>query len=162
MISAPTPKHLLFPRPSRRFLAAFSGFSTSIYPVTTAQSAAIRPSNRIHGYIRVYEAVDYNTHDEAPGIRHSYPNLSQLALDVLCIPTSSCECERMFSELGDLLEPRRRAIQPQLFAAIQCVRRWRKASLGDDDIAAKAALTDVGLDALYDMSTWDNDCTNNN
>jgi hypothetical protein len=41
-----------------------------------------------------------------------YPNLSQLALDVLSIPASSCECERMFSELSNLLEPRRRAIQP--------------------------------------------------
>jgi hypothetical protein len=35
-----------------------------------------------------------------------YPNLSRLALDVLSIPASSCECERLFSELGDLLEPR--------------------------------------------------------
>ena len=56
-------------------------------------------------------------------LRDRYPNLSKLALDVLSIPASSCECERMFSELGDLLEPRRRAIQPQLLAAIQCVRR---------------------------------------
>jgi hypothetical protein len=43
-------------------------------------------------------------------LRDRYPSLSQLALDVLSIPASSCECERMFSELGDLLEPRRRAI----------------------------------------------------
>jgi hypothetical protein len=54
-------------------------------------------------------------------LRDRYPSLSRLALDVLSIPASSCECERMFSELGDLLEPRRRAIQPQLLAAIQCV-----------------------------------------
>jgi hypothetical protein len=59
----------------------------------------------------------------------------------------------MFSELSNLLEPRRRAIQPQLLAAIQCVRRWRKAGLGDDDVAAEAALTDADLDALYDIST---------
>jgi hypothetical protein len=36
------------------------------------------------------------------GLREQYPNLSRLALDVLSIPASSCECERMFSELGDL------------------------------------------------------------
>ncbi|PZD22238.1 Dimer-Tnp-hAT domain containing protein, partial [Pyrenophora tritici-repentis] len=41
-------------------------------------------------------------------VRDRYPSLSKLALDVLSIPASSCDCERMFSELGDLLEPRRR------------------------------------------------------
>jgi hypothetical protein len=95
-------------------------------------------------------------------MRDRYPNLSQLALDVLYIPASSCECKRMFSELVDFLEPRRRAIRPQLLAAIQCVRRWRNAGLDDDDVAAKAALTDADLDALYDISTWDDDWTNNN
>jgi hypothetical protein len=37
------------------------------------------------------------------GLREQDPNLSRLALDVLSIPASSCECERMFSELGNLL-----------------------------------------------------------
>jgi hypothetical protein len=54
-------------------------------------------------------------------LRNHYPSLSKLALDVLSIPASSCECERMFSELGNLLEPCWRAIQPQLLLAIQCV-----------------------------------------
>ena len=81
-------------------------------------------------------------------LRNQYPNLSQLALDGLSIPASSCECERMFSELSDLLEPRRRAKQPQLLAAIQYVRRWRKSGLGDDEMAAKAALTDADLYAF--------------
>jgi hypothetical protein len=48
------------------------------------------------------------------------------------IPASSCECERMFSELDDILEPRRRNITPQLLAAIQCVRRCRSAGFGDN------------------------------
>jgi hypothetical protein len=47
-----------------------------------------------------------------------YPNLARLALDIMTIPASSCDCERMFSELGDLLEPRRRAIGAELLAAI--------------------------------------------
>ncbi|RYN61322.1 hypothetical protein AA0117_g13005 [Alternaria alternata] len=46
------------------------------------------------------------------GLRDRYPNLARMAIDVLSIPASSCECERMFSELGDLLEPRRRQISP--------------------------------------------------
>lgn len=51
-------------------------------------------------------------------LRPKYPNLSRLAIDILTIPASSCECERLFSELGDLLEPRRRKIGSQLLAVI--------------------------------------------
>ena len=51
------------------------------------------------------------------GLRDRYPNLSKLVMDMLYIPGSSCECERLFSELGDLLKPRRRNISPQLLAA---------------------------------------------
>ena len=39
--------------------------------------------------------------------------LLRLAVDVLTIPDPNCECERMFSELGDLLEPRRRKISSE-------------------------------------------------
>jgi len=59
--------------------------------------------------------------------RHKYPKLAQLALDVLSIPASSCDCERQFSEVGDLLEPRRAKLSPQVLSAIQCVRCWLKA-----------------------------------
>ncbi|KAH7563688.1 Dimerhypothetical proteinTnphypothetical proteinhAT domainhypothetical proteincontaining protein [Bipolaris maydis] len=90
-------------------------------------------------------------------MRDRYPRLSRLALDVLSIPASSCECERMFSELGDLLEPRRRGMQPQLLAAIQCVRRWRKAGLGNDDISSKVTITDDSIETLYEPSKWDSD-----
>ena len=90
-------------------------------------------------------------------MRDRYPRLSRLALDVLSIPASSCECERMFSELGDLLEPRRRGMQPQLLAAIQCVRRWRKASLGNDNISSKVTISDDSIETLYELSKWDSD-----
>ncbi|KAI1591535.1 hypothetical protein PtrCC142_011775, partial [Pyrenophora tritici-repentis] len=52
---------------------------------------------------------------------------------------SSCDCERLFSELGDLLEPRRRALGSELLAALQLVRSWRRAGFdglynnGDDE-----------------------------
>jgi hypothetical protein len=51
-------------------------------------------------------------------LRPQYTNLSRLAIDVLSIPASGCDCERMFSERGDLLEPRRRRLGPQLLAAM--------------------------------------------
>jgi hypothetical protein len=39
------------------------------------------------------------------GLRDCYLNLARIALDLISIPASSCECERMFSELSDLLKP---------------------------------------------------------
>ncbi|KAF7441822.1 Dimer-Tnp-hAT domain containing protein [Pyrenophora tritici-repentis] len=86
-------------------------------------------------------------------LRDRYPNLSKLTLDVLSTPASSCECERLFSELGDLLEPRRRTIKPQLLAATQCVRRWQRAGLGDVEVAAKSTMTDDEIELLYDLSS---------
>jgi hypothetical protein len=82
-------------------------------------------------------------------MRDCYPSLSKLALDVLSILASSCECERLFSELGDLLEPRRRRLGPQLLAAIQCVRRWQRAGLGgDDEVVEEEAADDDNIELL--------------
>lgn len=85
-------------------------------------------------------------------VRDRYPSLSKLALDVLSIPASSCDCERMFSELGDLLEPRRRCIKPQLLAAIQCVRGWRKASFSFDVKAPIRVITNDEIELLYRLA----------
>lgn len=50
-----------------------------------------------------------------------------MAIDILSIPASSCDCERMFSEIGDLLEPKRRKLGPQILSAAHCVRVWMRA-----------------------------------
>ncbi|KAI1685775.1 Dimer-Tnp-hAT dimerization containing protein [Pyrenophora tritici-repentis] len=90
------------------------------------------------------------------GLRDQYPNLSKMALTILSIPASSCECERVFSELGDLLEPRRRCISPELLAALHSVRRWRRAGFGggDNDDMGQSKLTDEQMDVLYELSQW--------
>ncbi|KAA8621043.1 Dimer-Tnp-hAT domain-containing protein [Pyrenophora tritici-repentis] len=48
-----------------------------------------------------------------------YPHLAQFAIDIMTIPASSSDCKRLFSELGDLLEPKRRALGSELLAALQ-------------------------------------------
>jgi hypothetical protein len=58
--------------------------------------------------------------------RSTYPRLAKMAFDILTIPASSADCERMFSELGDLLEVRRMKMKPQLISAIQCSKAWLK------------------------------------
>jgi hypothetical protein len=84
-------------------------------------------------------------------LRNRYPYLSKLALNVLSIPAS--KCERLFSELVNLLEPRQRAIKPQPLAALQCVRRWQKAGLGDVEVAAKVGITNNEMELLYDFES---------
>ena len=88
-----------------------------------------------------------------------YPQLSRFAIDILTIPASSCECERLFSELGDLLEPKRRAIGSELLAALQLTRSWTRAgfntkhcnnrSNNDDDI-----INDDELARKYKIQSW--------
>jgi hypothetical protein len=93
--------------------------------------------------------IRYQT-DLAP----KYPYLSRLAIDILTIPASSCECERLFSELGDLLEHRRRKIGAQLLAALQLIRSWAKRGFTIPEEAA-AAYTDEEMASKYRMDDWD-------
>jgi hypothetical protein len=88
------------------------------------------------------------------GLQDHYPNLSKLAIDMLSIPGSSCECERLFSELGDLLEPRRRNISPELLAAIQCNRRWIRAGFGSSEVPLEDSITYEEIDAKYGVLKW--------
>jgi hypothetical protein len=55
-------------------------------------------------------------------MRLKYLCLSQFAIDILTILALSCKCERLFSELSNLLEPKQRAISSELLAALQLIR----------------------------------------
>lgn len=68
----------------------------------------------------------------------------------------------MLSELGDLLETRRRGISPELLAAIQCARRWKRARFGDDEVAVTLPITNREIELLYGISTRDDDFSNLN
>ncbi|EUC27270.1 hypothetical protein COCCADRAFT_71002, partial [Bipolaris zeicola 26-R-13] len=60
-------------------------------------------------------------------LRSKYLELSSFTINLITIPASSCECERLFSKLGDLLEPRRRNIGANLLAVLQYVKSWQAA-----------------------------------
>ena len=73
---------------------------------------------------------------------------------MLSILGSSCECERLFSELGDLLEPRQRNISLELLAAIQYTRRWIRARFSDAEVPVKEAIIIEEIDAKYGVNKW--------
>lgn len=61
--------------------------------------------------------------------QQTYPVLSKLAIDVLTIPASAADCERTFSELGDMLGTRRLRMKPELINALQCIKSWKRAGI---------------------------------
>ena len=79
----------------------------------------------------------------------------RLAVDVLTIPDPNCECERMFSELGDLLEPRRRKISSELLAALNCVKCWAANGFETPQEQQTAAYTDDEIDLKYHVQDWE-------
>jgi hypothetical protein len=57
---------------------------------------------------------------------HKYPVLAKFAIDVLTIPAAATDCERTFSECGDLLGTRRLQLKPDLLAALQSLKSWKR------------------------------------
>jgi hypothetical protein len=86
-----------------------------------------------------------------------YPNLSRFAIDILTILASSCDCERLFSELGDLLKPRRRALGDQLLSALQLIRSWARAGFKtefDDSYELEDDPGDASILDDIDIHSW--------
>jgi hypothetical protein len=90
-------------------------------------------------------------------MKSKYPNLARMAIDVLSIPASSSDCERCFSALGDLLEPQRRKIGPELLAALHCIRSWAKRKVEAASLSSIAGVTDKLIDELYNIQDWQAD-----
>jgi hypothetical protein len=86
-----------------------------------------------------------------------YPNLSRFALDIPTIPASSCDCERLFRELGDLLEPRRRALSDQVLSALQLIRSWARAGFKtdfDDSYEPEAKASNEAILDAVNIHDW--------
>ena len=58
-----------------------------------------------------------------------YPQLAQMALDILSIPAMSDEPERIFSRFGMMITDRRNHLQCNTAQAAQCLYSWDKAGI---------------------------------
>jgi hypothetical protein len=92
-------------------------------------------------------------------MRSKYPCLSHFAIDMLTIPASSCDYQRLFSELGDLLEPKRRAIGSELLAALQLLRSWTRAGFKTQDNKSAEGnneddVSDEHIVQVYNIHKW--------
>jgi hypothetical protein len=87
--------------------------------------------------------------------RLKYPNLSQLAIDVMTIPASSADCERVFSGTGRVMEPQRRKMGSELMAALIGTQRWIKAGFQPPNAKAAATYDDEELDKQFEIDNWE-------
>ncbi|KAF7450425.1 Dimer-Tnp-hAT multi-domain protein [Pyrenophora tritici-repentis] len=88
-------------------------------------------------------------------LKPKYPHLSRLAIDVLTIPASSSDCERVFAGTGDIIEPQRRKIGAQLLAALVCLQRWTRAGFTTPSTTTAAKHTDEELTEEFAIGTWE-------
>ncbi|KAM3450851.1 hypothetical protein NHJ6243_009729, partial [Beauveria neobassiana] len=58
-----------------------------------------------------------------------YPRLSILAIDMLSIPSSSAESERISSSAGKMTGPLRNRLRREIVAMAQCIRSWSAAGI---------------------------------
>jgi hypothetical protein len=58
-----------------------------------------------------------------------YPRLAAMALEVLTVPPMSADCERLFSEAGQMTNPQRNRLSAATINLFQTLRSWRRAGL---------------------------------
>jgi hAT family protein len=56
--------------------------------------------------------------------RHLWPRLARMAFDLLGIPASSSECERTFSDAGEVVTKRRNRLAADVIGACLCLKQW--------------------------------------
>jgi len=57
-----------------------------------------------------------------------WPNMAQMAFDLLSIPAISAECERVFSQTKLLITGQRNRLGDRVIEAVECFKHWYKAS----------------------------------
>ena len=61
--------------------------------------------------------------------RSIWPELAQMALDIYSTPPMSEEPERVFSDTGNLLTPKRRLMNSEGVEQMTCLRRWDRSGI---------------------------------
>lgn len=73
---------------------------------------------------RVLDPDDFSPLQWWVGQMKEMPTLAAYALDLLCCPAMSAECERVFSGAKLMLTPNRNALACETLEACECLRVW--------------------------------------
>jgi len=106
---------------------------------------------------RIGPRDEYTTYQQTPcdmtikdvrawwiGQKAHFPDLSLMALDVLAIPATSAEIERVFSSAGQLITDRRNRLKDATIEAVECVKSWRKQGIIKEPEIDKDVIPDNG------------------
>jgi hypothetical protein len=58
--------------------------------------------------------------------KNIWPELAAVALDIYSVPAMSDEPERIFSQTGRILAPRRRSLRSKSMEQLMCMKSWLK------------------------------------
>ena len=73
--------------------------------------------------------------------QHLYPTLAKVAFNLFAIPGMSSECERSFSDAGNLITDHRYNLKNDIIQADQCLKSWFKNGVAD----GQAAFTNIAM-----------------
>lgn len=82
----------------------------------------------------------------------SQPDLSRFALDMVSVPISSAECERIFSSAKLLITSSRNRLRPDIIEASECLRNWLKRPNSKTEIESQdsqRSQTKEKVDSVY-------------
>jgi hypothetical protein len=79
----------------------------------------------------------------------SQPDLAHFALDMLALPASSSECERVFSSAKLLISPSRNRINPDIIEMNECLKSWfsKEEGISEEGSSAVESSKDSGSEA---------------
>jgi hypothetical protein len=79
-------------------------------------------------YIKPTDTDDIDIEEEINPITWwstaAYPSIRQWAFDTLSCPTTSCECEPVFSSTKKLITPSRNHLEDDSIEASECLKAW--------------------------------------
>lgn len=61
--------------------------------------------------------------------RKMWPQLAAMALDIYAVPAMADEPERLFSQAGDAISPRRRRLSDDTVASLMCLKSWQRSGI---------------------------------
>ena len=65
------------------------------------------------------------------GMKHKYPILFRMAMDIFSIPAMSSECEREFSSAGDVVTSDRNRLDDKTIESLELQKSWLNKGLVD-------------------------------
>jgi hypothetical protein len=90
-------------------------------------------NNKFAAYIAMQRESDYSIvpsqYWRRPDIRAKLPTVSIMAIELLAIPAMSAEPERIFSQAGNTLSPRRNRMTEETVESQICLSSWGNAGL---------------------------------